>query len=114
MLYICNAISLGMLPAGAVSASLQITEIAALAAYLSDAEDFHGAAKSAVGHADTAALFSALLRRPVEVARVTLQFSPDDEYLVGQLSGPRLAEGATTLPAGASIRWLAVTFEAGV
>jgi len=114
MLYICNAISLGMVPAGSVSASLRITEIAAPTAYLADAEAAHGPAQSAVGHADTAALFTALLGRPVAPARVTLQFSPDDEYLVGQLSGPRLPEGAITLPAGASIRWMLVTFEVGV
>jgi len=82
---------------------------------LAEVEALQGPAVSAVGHADTAALFSALLGRPVEVARVTLQFAPDDEYLVGQLAGSRFPDrGAITLPEGASIRWMQVLFEAGI
>jgi len=113
MLYICNAISLGMLPIGVGTATIRVREVADPAAYLT-AEWRLGPVVSAVGHYDTAALFSALLGHPVEPARVTLQFSGDDAYLVGQLAGPRLPEGATTLPAGASIRWMLVVFEAGI
>jgi hypothetical protein len=34
---------------------------------------------------------------------------PGDRVLVGQYSGTRLPEGATTLPEGATIRWLVVS-----
>lgn len=52
---------------------------------------------SAVGHADTAAVFSGILGANVPMNRTTLhglfQEMFDDMLLVGQYSGPRLAEG---------------------
>jgi len=65
--------------------------------------------ESAVGHADTAAIFSGLLGVPVPMERRTVQLAPGETALVGQYSGPRLPEGATTLPPGATITWLLVT-----
>jgi hypothetical protein len=78
---------------------------------LGDSEAQHLArdAVSAVGHADTAALFAAQLGRPVPMNRCTVQLSVSDRLLVGQYSGPRLPEGATSLPDGATIRWWLVT-----
>lgn len=64
--------------------------------------------ESAVGHADTAALFSAILGVPVAAERKTALLSKGDTALLGQYSGPRLPEGATELPEGASIRWMLV------
>ncbi len=61
--------------------------------------------ESVVGHADTAALFSAILSRPVTVNRVSVKLARDHRLLVGQYIGPRLPEGATTLPEGARIEW---------
>lgn len=66
---------------------------------------------SAVGHADTAALFEATLGRPVAVARVTLALGVGDRLILGQYRGPRLPEGASTLPEGARIDWYLVTLE---
>lgn len=63
---------------------------------------------SAVGHADTAALFSAILGRKVEVSRVSVKLTDATRLLVGQHIGPRLPEGATALPEGAAIEWWAV------
>ena len=63
---------------------------------------------SAVGHADTAALFSAILGIEVPCNRVTVTLKAGDNALLGQYSGPRLPEGATTLPEGASIKWVLV------
>lgn len=60
---------------------------------------------SAVGHADTAAVFSAILGREVPVNRISVKLGPGSLGLVGQLVGPRLPEGATTLPEGATIEW---------
>jgi len=61
--------------------------------------------ESVVGHADTAALFSAILSRPVTVNRSSVKLVKDHRLLVGQYIGPRLPEGATTLPEGARIEW---------
>jgi hypothetical protein len=64
---------------------------------------------SGVGHADTAALFSALLDADVPANRISIKLVPgDDTLVVGQYSGPRLPEGCTILPEGAEIVWWSV------
>lgn len=60
---------------------------------------------SAVGHRETAAIFGQLLELPVEHARTTVLLRPGDRAVVGQYIGPRLPEGATTLPDDARIEW---------
>lgn len=64
---------------------------------------------SATGDADTARLFSQILNRPVEPNRITVKLEGGPEIgslaLIGQYTGPRLPEGATTLPEGAKIEW---------
>lgn len=60
---------------------------------------------SAVGHADTAGLFSSLLGVEVPPNRISLLMGRWDVLLVGQYNGPRLPEGSTKLPEGATIRW---------
>lgn len=64
--------------------------------------------RSAVGHADTAAVFSSVLGIPVPCNRDTVTLWIGDRAVIGQYSGPRLQEGATMLPEGAAIKWLAV------
>lgn len=63
---------------------------------------------SAVGHADTARVFSTLLCGEVPMNRETVRLEVGDIALLGQYSGPRLPEGATALPEGATIKWLEV------
>lgn len=63
---------------------------------------------SGVGHADTAKIFSGILGTEVPINRVSVDLSGLDLLLVGQYSGPRLPEGTTELPEGASIRWFTV------
>lgn len=63
---------------------------------------------SGVGHADTANIFSGILGTKVPMNRVSVDLSGLDLLLVGQYSGPRLPEGTTELPEGASIRWFTV------
>lgn len=63
---------------------------------------------SAVGHADTATLLGQELEREVPANRVSISLEPGDVLLVGQYVGPRLPEGATTLPEGATIEWWVV------
>jgi len=63
--------------------------------------------ESAVGHADTAAVFSSLLEREVPCNRISV--SDPTKMLIGQYSGPRLPEGCSTLPEGATIQWWLVS-----
>lgn len=63
---------------------------------------------SAVGHPDTAGLFSEQLGVPVPMNRVSLSVGAGATLLLGQMSGPRLPEGTTVLPPGASIQWMLV------
>lgn len=65
--------------------------------------------ESAVGHADTAAVFGSVLGVDVPAVRATVSLNKGAMALVGQYVGPRLAEGSTTLPEGATIKWLVVS-----
>ena len=99
-MFILNAFSLNMLVGNAdvVVREISVTVAAILAP----------ACVSAVGHADTAAVFSAVLGVTVPCNRATVALREGDVALVGQYSGPRLPEGAASLPEGATIRWLVV------
>ena len=106
MAYITNAFSLNMLLNFNVTIKTQEITIAAAAAMMKEEN-----LVSSVGHADTAAVFSNILGVTVPMARVTVTLVKGDSILVGQYSGPRLLEGATTLPEGATLKWVVVTIE---
>jgi hypothetical protein len=117
MIYVTNAFSLSMLPAyrrpsarQSVETRLIITPVTNPARFLASLLQVGEQYESAVGHADTAALFSRILGWPVEVRRQSIEIWEGDVVLVGQYSGPRLPEGATELPAGAVIEWYAVRY----
>lgn len=97
-----NAFSLNMVQA--FPATIEVAEIGR-----EEAAVFAADCVSAVGHADTAAVFSGVLGVQVDCNRATVTLMHGDRALVGQYSGPRLPEGATTLPEGAAIKWLLVT-----
>ena len=99
-MFILNAFSLNMLGGNADIVVREITK--ATAASLAPA------CTSAVGHADTASVFSSVLGVEIPCNRATVALKDGDVALVGQYSGPRLPEGATTLPEGAAIKWLVV------
>lgn len=103
--FLCNAFSLNML--ASLNATLSVKELNAqqVKGYLLDFPN----ATSAVGHSDTAAVFSSVLGHPVATNRTTVSLVPGDSVIVGQYSGPRLPEGATTLPEGATIKWALVS-----
>ncbi len=102
MKYLGNAFSLNMLVS--LPASVQVREVSPETAAIRVLDSV-----SVVGHADTAAVFASVLGCAVPTNRVTVVLHPGDELLVGQYRGPRLEEGATTLPPGATIQWLLVT-----
>jgi hypothetical protein len=102
MKYVLNAFSGNMIKDFPVNVSFRevgVEEAASLAS----------GTQSAVGHADTAAVFSSVLGKTVEMNRANVSLTAGDSVLVGQYSGPRLPEGATQLPEGATIKWLVVT-----
>ena len=99
-MYILNAFSLNMLDG---NADITVREVSQrVAAILATS------CTSAVGHADTAAVFSNVLGVEIPCNRATVALKDGDVALVGQYSGPRLPEGATSLPEGATIKWLVV------
>ncbi len=99
-MYLLNAFSLNMLVG---NADVVVREISPTVAASLAADCI-----SAVGHADTAAVFSNVLGVTVPCNRATVALKDGDLALVGQYSGPRLPEGATTLPEGATVKWLVV------
>ena len=66
--------------------------------------------ESCVGHAETAAVFSAALGISIPYRRVGVVLEDGETAFVGQYAGPRLPEGATSVAPGGVIRWYRVTF----
>lgn len=99
-MYLLNAFSLNML---AGNADVHVREVS-----LETARNLAKVCTSAVGHADTAAVFADVLGVPVPCNRVSVSLDHCATALVGQYSGPRLPEGATNLPEGATIKWMIV------
>lgn len=66
-------------------------------------------AESCVGHADTANVLTTLLGVDVPMNRVSLRLNVGDVLYVAQVTGGRLPEGCTELPAGFTMAFLKVT-----
>lgn len=104
-MYLCNAFSLNMMAPELWSAvrfepvrEKQVKEMAACA-------------QSAVGHEATAQLLTARFGFEVPCVRSTLTLVAGDVCLVAQYKGPRLPEGVTSLPEGATLHFALVRFE---
>lgn len=106
--YLGNAFSAGMLDLANGIAHLQFMPLDLLGA-----QDwvYQNNPVSCVGHEDTAVLISSLLETQVSMNRVSTNLQSGDEILVAQYNGPRLHEGAVSLPEGAKIRWILVSVE---
>ncbi len=95
-----NAFSLNMLadfPAQPLFEEIALAEVRVALA---------GGFESTVGHADTAAVYTDVLGFHVPAVRSTVSLTKGDTAIIGQYRGPRLPEGAHTLPEGATIQWL--------
>ena len=104
-LFICNAFSLSMLPAWAEGVSTKrLSGEEAREVVRINADK----AVSAIGHADTCQVFRGILNTFLEPNRVSVQLDRFVCALVGQYQGPRLPEGATSLPEEASIQWFLI------
>lgn len=114
-LFITNSFSINMLEGGTMVDFIPLS-IEEVKKYISRATTGSFAANivSAIGHADMAKIVSDQLEMAIPMNRVSIKLSVErgkisDTALVAQYSGPRLAEGATSLPDGAEIRyWLVV------
>ena len=100
---ITNAFSINML---SCSMNISFTQIPLTMARRLMA---HGGFESAIGHESTAAVVSSLLGVEVPCNRTTVTFDGTG-MLVAQYKGPRLPEGATSLPEEASIEWWLVEY----
>lgn len=69
--------------------------------------------ESVIGHEDTAKVVSSVLSREVPAVRATVQLEPGDILYLAQYKGPRLPEGATKLPEGATLEFLEITLNQG-
>jgi hypothetical protein len=99
MKYLGNAFSAGML-SGDSDVAFRFLSASDVRHMLGD--DW----ESCVGHDDTALLLTALLGVDVQKRRVSTELRPGDVLYVAQYNGPRLPDGATSLPKGAKIRWI--------
>ena len=104
---IANAFSLNMLTLGVGATDLQVCRVPPeyIRGEIEEAGDF----TSIVGHADTSAVFSSQLGLDIPCNRATFKLEEDHILFVGQYKGPRLPEGATSLPEGAKVEWAMVT-----
>ena len=99
---LCNAFSLNMLSDLTAKADFKEISLDEARALLVNGVD------SAVGHEDTAAVFSTVLDIDIEFNRTTVNLEKGDQILVGQYCGPRLQEGVTILPEESTIKWVLV------
>ena len=97
MTYLSNAFSINMVDG---ACSVNFTPISA-----EEASHLLDEFTSGIGHPDTATVVSNILGKEVAPNRVSIQLAQGDVLIVAQYTGPRLPEGATTLPEGATIKF---------
>ena len=109
--YICNAFSLSMLdcqkqltnPRKIIPFKLEEVKCILSMQYVEIVP--------AVGHQNTAQIIAEMIGLPVEKVydRKTIKLEDKDACIIAQYVGPRLPEGATELPEGATIEWWGVS-----
>ena len=67
--------------------------------------------ESVIGHQDMCNVLKEMFGEEVACNRVSSELKPGDVLYLAQYTGPRLPEGATSLPEGAVIKFYAVTVE---
>jgi len=99
--FLSNAFSINMLERANQRVHFVPASVEEARAHLSWSDGF----TCAIGHADTAAVVASDLDLPLEACRVDVQLRAGDILVAAQYRGPRLPEGATTLPVGAAIEY---------
>ena len=104
MFYVCNAFSINMLEGDGTSVvfnKVPLYEIQGIVRSFDEDETVN-----AIGHKDLLAVVNSLVDVPQPTEeRPTVSLKRGDELLVAQYRGPRLPEGTTKLPEGATIEW---------
>jgi hypothetical protein len=103
---VTNAVSLNMLPTDIVGGAIVFLRVSVENARRLATS--RGPVVSAIGHADTARLVGQQLGIELSADRRSIVLG-GEPVLVAQYVGPRLPEGATTLPDGARIDYFVVT-----
>lgn len=98
MEYMSNAFSLSMV--GEATLQVSFIDCQDVASALS-----RGNVNCVIGHTDTAAIVSGILGINIPPKRENIRLNFGDILFVAQYIGPRLPEGATTLPEGAKIEF---------
>jgi hypothetical protein len=93
--YLGNAFSLNMLKIRPEGLQIEIVPVAA--------REVPEEAVSIIGYPETARLVSGLLGRNIRANRASVVLAAGDVLYVAQYHGPRLPEGTTVLPEGASL-----------
>ena len=102
MTYLTNAFSLNM---------VEVEKFTLIRARKVTPADVPQGAISAIGHADTARVVSGILGFEVSENRMNVALKEEDVLYVAQYKGPRLPEGATELPEGATLEFLELTIK---
>lgn len=99
-MFILNALPMALIPTEGGLVEMKPIEASAVPAE----------AASAIGHADTAVVISNLLGREVPAARISVPtMKVGETHIVAAYQGPRLPEGSTMLPDGATINFYQMT-----
>lgn len=101
-IYLGNSFSLNM---------LAYDEFTLIRARKVNPDEVPADAVSVIGHADTARVVSGILGREIPANRVNVALEDDDILYVAQYKGPRLEEGATKLPEGATLEFVEITLQ---
>jgi len=97
--YLTNAFSLNMLSSS--ESVIKIKEVSKEQAKNILGDNY----TNAIGHADLASVVANDLGIDITANRITVTIQPGDTLVVAQYRGPRLAEGTTILPPGATIKY---------
>jgi len=103
MVILSNAFSISMLPEFPVNLEIRKISVEDVKTLL-----LQDGYLSAVGHEDLVKRIRELLGIPIQVNRVSVKLDRADTLVVAQYIGPRLPEGATTLPEGARIEFFEI------
>ena len=102
---LCNAFSLNMM--SSMTSTIETQELTIPEVKKALGEGY----ESAMGHSTE--LVSALLGMDIPVNRSNNKIQNGESILVAQYVGPRLPEGATELPEGATLKFIKVTVTYG-
>lgn len=112
MTYIANVLAAQMLPEGNVTLTKPKGNVILTKNNITPEEAKELLKKgfqSAVGHADIARILSGMIGIEIPMNRVNVALNQGDTLIMGAYIGPRLPEGATSLPEGATIKLMKVS-----